>query len=497
MTGSEQTAHLARTAQPACNDVAMSAFTAQRKAHWDKQAQEHGGKPRGMSSRCYHRWLEGFYAFLVPQGLRVCEIGCDNGDLLASLAPSHGVGVDFSPAMLDVARKRHPHLTFRECDAHCVDALATEGPFDVIILSDLVNDLWDVQTVLDKVHCLCGPKTRIILNFYSKLWEWPLRYAQGLGMAVPNLTQNWLTPDDIENMLNLADMEAVREFNGFVWPFNTPLLGPLFNKYLTHLWPFNMLTLAHVMVCRPLMPSKELQTVSVIIPARNEMGNIEDAIARTPEMGAGTEIIFVEGNSTDDTWGTIQKLIAKHPERNCKAFQQTGKGKGDAVRLGFAKATGDILMILDADLTVPPEDLPLFYRAIQADKAEFVNGVRLVYPQDAAAMRFCNLVANKLFSIAFSWLLGMTIKDTLCGTKVLSREHYKQIADNRTYFGEFDPFGDYDLLFGAAKQNLKILDIPIRYRERTYGDTNISRWRDGWLLLKMVCFAARRIKFVP
>lgn len=326
-----------------------------------------------------------------------------------------------------------------------------------------------------------------LLNFYGKLWEWPLRQAQALGLAVSYLPQNWLTPDDIEGMLNLAELEVVRSFNGFVWPFNTPVISTLFNKYLAHLWPISLLALTHVMVCRPRAVSGTKRTVSVIIPARNEMGNIEAAITRTPEMGAGTEIVFVEGHSSDDTWGAIQTAIAAHPERKCLAFQQTGKGKGDAVRLGFAKATGDILMILDADLTVPPEDLPLFYRAIESGKAEFVNGVRLVYPQDDAAMRFCNLVANKFFSLAFSWLLGLTIKDTLCGTKVLSREHYKQIADNRAYVGQFDPFGDYDLIFGAAKQNLKLLDVPIRYRERTYGETNISRWRDGWLLLKYGC----------
>ncbi len=483
--------------QPAWNDAAKETFATQRKTHWNKQARIHGAKPRGMASQCYHRWVERFFGYLIPQNLRVCELGCGNGDLLASLSPSHGVGVDFSSAMIDVARERHPNLTFCEYDAHDLDALKSEGPFDVIILSDLINDLWDVQAVFDQVSRLCGPNTRIVMNFYSKMWEWPMRYAKNVGLAMPSLPQSWLTPEDVEGMLKLADIEIVRSFNGFVWPFDTPLVSSLFNKYLAHLWPFSLFILSHVMVCRALVAPKQPQTVSVIIPARNEMGNIEAAIQRTPEMGAGTEIVFVEGHSSDDTWGAIQKAIANHPERKCKAYQQTGKGKGDAVRLGFAKATGDILMILDADLTVPPEDLPVFYRAIQSGKAEFVNGVRLVYPQDDAAMRFCNLVANKFFSIAFSWLLGITIKDTLCGTKVMSRKHYQQIADNRAFFGEFDPFGDYDLIFGAAKQNLKFIDVPIRYRERTYGDTNISRWRDGWLLLKMVVFAARRIKFVP
>jgi glycosyltransferase involved in cell wall biosynthesis len=237
-------------------------------------------------------------------------------------------------------------------------------------------------------------------------------------------------------------------------------------------------------------------SVSVVIPARNEAGNIPAAVARTPEMGAGTELIFVEGHSRDDTWAAIQRAAADHPERKIKIMQQTGKGKGDAVRMGFAAASGDVLMILDADLTMPPEELPKFYDVIASGRAEFANGVRLVYPMEEEAMQFLNLCANKAFGLIFTWLLGQPVKDTLCGTKVLTRAHYERIAGNRSYFGDFDPFGDFDLLFGAAKLNLKIADVPIRYRERTYGTTNIQRWRHGWLLLQMVLFAARKLKFV-
>ena len=234
----------------------------------------------------------------------------------------------------------------------------------------------------------------------------------------------------------------------------------------------------------------------LIVPARNEAGNIEEIFRRTPEMGAGTELIFVEGNSQDNTFEAIEKAIAAHPERNAKVFRQPGRGKGDAVRLGFQKASGDILMILDADMTVPPEDLPRFYEALVNGHGEFINGVRLVYPMEKQAMRYLNFLGNKFFSMAFSWLFGQPIKDTLCGTKVLSRKNYETLANNRWYFGDFDPFGDFDLLLGAAKMNLKIVEMPIRYAERTYGETNIDRWRHGWLLLKMVIFAMRKIKFI-
>jgi glycosyltransferase involved in cell wall biosynthesis len=232
------------------------------------------------------------------------------------------------------------------------------------------------------------------------------------------------------------------------------------------------------------------------VPARNEAGNIDQIFQRTPEMGGGTELVFVEGHSQDNTYEAIEAAGAQYPERRWQLWRQTGAGKGDAVRLGFAKARGEILMILDADLTVPPEYLPRFLEVLLSDKGELVNGCRLVYPMQEQAMRYLNLVGNKFFSLAFTWLLGQPVKDTLCGTKVLYKTDYEWIADNREYFGDFDPFGDFDLLFGAAKLNLKIVDLPVRYRERTYGDTNIQRWKHGWLLIKMVLFAARRLKFV-
>ncbi|NTW99908.1 MAG: glycosyltransferase family 2 protein, partial [Geobacteraceae bacterium] len=229
---------------------------------------------------------------------------------------------------------------------------------------------------------------------------------------------------------------------------------------------------------------------------RNEAGNIERIVSQLPQLGGETEIIFVEGGSTDDTFKTIEAEIFCRPELKCSLYRQKGSGKGDAVRLGFEHASGDILMILDADLTVAPQDLTKFYRALADGLGEFINGVRLVYPMQGKAMRFFNLLGNKFFSLAFSWLLGQPVKDTLCGTKALWKRDYEKIARNRDYFGDFDPFGDFDLLFGAVRLNLKIVDLPVRYGERTYGTTNIDRWSHGWLLLRMVLFAARRLKFI-
>jgi glycosyltransferase involved in cell wall biosynthesis len=318
-------------------------------------------------------------------------------------------------------------------------------------------------------------------------------------MAAPAMPQNWLTVEDVSNLFHLTGFEVIHRRDEILWPVSTPLIDVLCNRFFVKVWPFRMFALTHLMVVRYKgIESKERQDtgVSVIIPARNEAGNIRRIIERTPEMGNFTELIFVEGHSTDNTYVTIEKEIALHPHRRCILLRQTGMGKGDAVRLGFQEAKGETLMILDADMTVAPEDLPKFYEALRSGVGEFVNGVRLVYPMEGEAMRFLNLAGNKFFSLAFSWILGQPVKDTLCGTKVISKRNYLKIAENRASFGEFDPFGDFDLLFGAAKLNLKIVELPIRYGKRLYGTTNIQRWKHGWLLLRMVFFAVRKFKFL-
>jgi SAM-dependent methyltransferase len=430
----------------------------------------------------------------VAPGQRVLELGCARGDLLAALSPSAGVGVDLSGEMVRRAVQRHPQLRFIQAD---VQELELHETFDVIVLSDLLNELWDVQAVLKTVARMCHPRTRLLINSFSRLWQIPLQIAGRLGLARSPLSPNWLTVEDTENLLYLADFELLRRGTEVLWPLATPLIGPLCNRYLVKLWPFRIAALTNVLVARP-RPEPRLgePRVSVIVPARNEAGNIPQIFERTPEMGGGTELIFVEGHSLDDTYAAIERTIAESGKRKARLLRQAGKGKGDAVRLGFAEASGEVLMILDADVTVPPEDLPRFFEALVSGKGEFINGVRLVYPMEKRAMRFFNLLANKFFSLTFSWLLGQPVKDTLCGTKVLWKQDYELISRNRSYFGDFDPFGDFDLLFGAAKLNLKLLDMPVRYRERTYGQTNIQRWRHGLLLLRMVLFAARRIRFI-
>jgi len=475
-------------------DFSYADFKQARLERWNKLA-GNPDKQRGWGGY-YHRRLIDIYKFSVKPGQRLLEIGCGRGDLLSALKPSVGVGVDFSAEMIRQARQRHPELQFIEADA---GDLGLEARFDVIILSDLVNDLWDVQDVFKQLSAVVAPHTRIICNYFSNVWMKPLQLAQSLGLAQPLLTQNWLTKQDLANLLYLTDFEIIRSWPEILCPLPVPLLKGFANRFLVKFWPFDTLALTNFIIARP-QPRNLAQasqpSVAVIIPVRNEAGNIASIFERMPRLGKEAELIFVEGHSDDGSFEVIRKCIAEHPGLKCKALQQAGSGKGDAVRLGFANTSADILMILDADLTVAPEDLGRFYECLCSGKADFVNGVRLVYPRQQKAMRFLNLLANKFFSLVFSWLIGQPIKDTLCGTKALWRKDYLKISENRGYFGDFDPFGDYDLIFGAANLNLKIADMPVRYHERQYGKTNIRRWSHGWMLLRMVFFAARKIKFV-
>jgi len=379
------------------------------------------------------------------------------------------------------------------------EALAEIDP-DYVVLNGNLHYIRDIQAYLERLHCICKKETKLIITYYSALWRPLLRLANVLRIRRKMPEQNWISNEDMSNLLCLAGFEIVKVDNKVLIPAYLPVVSNFINHFLAPLPFFRLFNMVNILVARPILRegiASQLPSVSVIIPARNESGNIENAILRLPKMGPADEIIFVEGNSTDNTWQEILKVQRKyHPRHNIKVAQQEGKGKGDAVRKGFAIATNEIVMILDADLTVSPEDLPKFYKAIIDNKGEFINGCRLVYPMEKEAMRFINMIGNKFFAIAFSFVLGQKLKDTLCGTKVLSRRNYLKIKEHRAYFGNFDPFGDFDLIFGASRLGLKTIEVPIVYKERVYGTTNIQRWKHGLILLRMLLFAARKIKFL-
>jgi SAM-dependent methyltransferase len=450
-------------------------------------------------NRYFHDEDTRYLKFLIRPGVRILELGCGRGDLLASLRPSQGVGVDFSPAMVALAKLRHSNLEFILGDCENAETIQSLGPrpFDVILLSDTIGSLEDIQKTFELLQQLCTAETRVVISFYSRLWEPLIRLAERIGLKRPTPAQNWLSTDDISGILALADFEEIKQEWRQLLPIRLMGLGPLVNRFIGTLPILRKLSVRYYMVLRSRqVPRTRQLSLSVIVPCRNERGNIEAAVRRLPKIAPMQEIIFVEGHSQDGTLDEINRVIAAYRHLKIKAAVQDGKGKGDAVRKGFDMAECDLLMILDADLTMPPEDLGKYYDLLANGKAEFVNGSRLVYPIEDGAMRFLNLIANRIFAMLFTYLLNQRVTDTLCGTKALSRAHYQQLVAGRDYFGNFDPFGDFDLIFGAAKLNLKSLEVPIRYVARTYGETQISRFRHGLLLLRMVAFAWWKLKAV-
>ena len=457
-------------------------------------------------SRRRHRY---FYDYLsrilrvrVPEGLRVLDLGCGSGHLLAALKPSRGVGIDVSAPAIAAARRAHAgeNLHFFEGDVADRRLLAqVGGPFDVILVVNTITHLTDVQLTLEGLHPLCHPRTRILIYSYSRLWQPLLRLAEILGLKYRQPPEAWLPPEEIKNMISLADFELVRDDAQLVCPVGIPLVADLLNKYVGRLPVLDQLSLMFGIIARPAplrAPRNRVSepSVSVVIPCRNEAGHIPALVQNLPRLGPNSEFLFVEGHSTDDTEAVIRRVIAENPHLPLRFFKQKGKGKGDAVRLGFAESRGEVVLILDSDMGVAPDDVPKFVQALVRGKGEMANGSRMVYPMEGRAMRFLNLLANKFFAFLFSWLLGQQVRDTLCGTKALYREDYERIAAHRSYFGDFDPFGDFDLLFGASRLNLRIVDVAVRYHERRYGETNISRFRHGLLLLRMSVFAARKLK---
>lgn len=368
-----------------------------------------------------------------------------------------------------------------------------------IVASDILGYVNDVELFFRKAKNTLTADGRIVITQYSTLWEPILRMASKLGLRGNVAEQNWLSVLDLKNLAYLAGLEIVKSGTKMIMPVYIPIISEFMNNFLANTWPFSRLGIFHYIVARnpdPRMIGRR-PSFSIVVPARNEAGTIEKIARELPDLGSFTEIIFVEGNSTDNTFAEIQRVTKMFGStKKIKFAQQDGKGKGDAVRKGFDMATGDILTIYDADMTVPPEEIEKFYNAVAENKGDFINGSRLVYPMKKQSMRVLNFFGNKFFSLAFSWILGQQLKDTLCGTKVIWRSDYEKVKQGRAFFGDFDPFGDFDLLFGAAKLNLKIIDLPVHYRDRVYGTTNISRWKHGWLLLKMTVFAARKMKFL-
>lgn len=458
-------------------------------------------KKRGKYSRYFRKEVARLVLSQIPPQSDILDIGCGDGMLIEMSNARFAMGLDINETFIDrLSAKQESNFIGLSQAIEYSDVAKFGRKFQYVVMAGLLEQVYDILTVFRKVRELTSQDTRVIIVSYSRLWQPFFRLAEKLGLKSSFPIQNWVPVSEISNLGQQSGFEIVKSQRAILIPFNIPGLSRWMNRWLAPLPIIRQFAFTHLTVMRPVTQSVDVASVSVVIAARNESGNIASILDRMPKLAPEQEIVFVEGNSSDDTWDEISRSCQERRSSGypftLKAFQQTGVGKGDAIRLGFEESTGDVLIILDADISVPPEELPRFIDCLREGNAEFVNGSRLVYGMDSGAMRFLNLLGNRFFGSLFTFLLGQPIRDTLCGTKALRRDKYLEIAANRAKFGDFDPFGDFDLLFGAAGLNLKIRDQPVHYKARTYGSTNISRFRHGILLLKMSWVAARKNRFI-
>lgn len=366
----------------------------------------------------------------------------------------------------------------------------------LIFLYDSIHYVDDIQKLLTDLKSKCNRSSRLAVLAYNPYYRWFYKLAVKLGVRRNIETRNFVTLSNITNLAKLSGYEIVKCKTLVSSPFHILGLGTFINKLVPNIPFIKWSCFCALIILRPIIKSENAPKLSVIVPARNEKGNIRKVVNEIPEsLLSKIELFFVEGHSTDGTWEEICKTQNEFKNTlDIKAIQQTGKGKCDAVRLGFKQASGELLTILDADLTVPAHNLIRFYEAYINGYGDFINGNRLVYPFEGKAMRFLNLLGNIFFAKALSNVLSIKIGDSLCGSKLLSKSDYTRIESWRNDFGDFDPFGDFELLFGASELGLGVVDLPVKYRDRTYGSTNISRFKHGLQLLKMTLIGFVRVK---
>jgi SAM-dependent methyltransferase len=441
-----------------------------------------------LSNRYFYDRLKRILQFIVEPGKRVLDVRCETGYLMASLNPSRGVGVEISDAMVACASRQYPELQFVRSDP---EDLELGEKFDYIVFNHIFDTV-DILRAFEQIRRHCTENTRLIVINYNYLWQPILEWASNLGFRSRFVEPNWVSENDIRGFLRLAGFRPVRKHRLLLFPKWIPLLSGFLNDFLARLPGLQRLCLMHVMVARPIpQPIHENDvSVSVIIPCRNEVGNVQLAVERIPSMGKHTEIIFCDDKSTDGTADEVRRMQMMYPDKDIRLLEGPGICKAENVWTGFHAAHGDALMILDADLTVMPEELPMFLRALVHSHGEFVNGSRLVYPMQQNAMKFANTVGNKCFSLLFSFLLDQRIKDTLCGTKVLWRKDWLRLERLLGRWGIKDHWGNYELLFGASKLHLEIAEVPVHYQERIHGVTKMTRVFSNGLRMLGICWRA-------
>jgi hypothetical protein len=441
-----------------------------------------------QANHYFYSRLQRLLKFIIEPNKRVLELRCEMGQFLGALTPSFGVGVEISNNMVRRAQEENPELRFVKSDPENIDLGET---FDYIIFNHIFDTV-DILQTFDRIRDHCCEDTQVVIINYNQLWQPVLEFATKAGLRSEFVEPNWVSENDIRGFLRLAGFRIVRDHRLMLFPKRIPWISALLNDFLARLPGIRRLCMMQVLVARPIVVAK-LEgefSVSVIVPCRNESGNIESAVERIPAMGRHTEIVFCDDQSTDGTADEVRRMQLLHPGKDIRLVNGPGICKAENVWAGFRVARGDVLMILDADLTVMPEELPVFFRSLVQRNGGFVNGSRLVYPMPDLAMKFANILGNKFFGLLFSFLLDQRIKDTLCGTKALWHKDWRRLEPLLGSWGIKDLWGDYELLFGASKLHIEIVEVPVHYQERIHGVTKMTRVIANGIRMLGICLHA-------
>jgi len=444
-------------------------------------------------NRFYHERKIEYLRFVIPEGESVLLLGCEDGAMLDALRPIRGVGIDRSTDAIRLARLRHPRYAFHASDDYRANV---RGKFEYIVLDDMACCVDDLFTLLTSLRDLSTPTTRLIVVQHNYLWRPVLRVAEWLGLKRPERVSNWLSAGDMGVFMRAAGFEPIDVRSRLFCPKRLFGIGPAIN-WLVGLVPFaRRLASTQILVGRPSMPERahQTQSASIVLTTRDERENIEPMVKAIPFVGADTEIIFVEGHSTDGTREEIERVMAKYPDKNIRLIVQDGIGQGNAIRRGFEQAKGNVIILLEADQTSPADDVLKAFEVIATGRAEFVNGSRFVYPRAHGSMPRLNVFGNALFAAWFTWFLGQRTSDVLCGIKAIDRTLFQRLNRNWGFLNLADPFGDFELAFGAARLGLRMSEVPTRYACRSYGVPKTRPLRHGWMLFRMMLRATRVFK---